>query len=134
MLYSQELAKQYPQITSVSVHPGIIMTGLFDNVSFFTKLPALLSNTGKTTPVEQGSYNQLRAATVDKSKLVNGEYYEPIGKVGVRTTKAARDKELPLRLWEWTQDRVGKVVLMVLRDWTKARLLNLYQRLFSHSI
>jgi NAD(P)-dependent dehydrogenase (short-subunit alcohol dehydrogenase family) len=67
MVYSQGLAKQYPQITSVSVHPGIIMTGLFDNMSFFTKLPALLLNTGKTTPVEHGSYNQLWAATVTRA-------------------------------------------------------------------
>lgn len=103
MLYSQEVAKQYPQLTSVSVHPGIVMTGLFDNVSFMTKLPALISNAGKTIPVEQGPYNQLWAATADKAKLVNGEYYEPIGKIGVRTTKAAKDQKLAQRLWEWTQ-------------------------------
>ena len=103
MLYSQEIAKHYPQLTSVSVHPGIIKTGLFDNVSLMTKLPALISNVGKTTPVEQGPYNQLWAATVGKGKLVNGEYYEPIGKVGVRTTKMARDKALGSKLWDWTQ-------------------------------
>lgn len=108
MLYSQELAKEYPQLTSVSVHPGIIMTGLFDNVSFMTKLPALLSYHGKTTPVEQGPYNQLWAATAPKEKLVNGEYYEPIGEVGARTTKASRDEKLARRLWEWTQGELAR--------------------------
>ena len=37
MLYSQEMAKHYPEVTSISVHPGVILTGLFDNVSLSTK-------------------------------------------------------------------------------------------------
>lgn len=103
LLYSQELAKRHPEITSVSVHPGIIMTGLFDNVSFMTKLPVLIQSIGKKTSVEEGPYNQLWAATCPKGKLVNGEYYEPVGVVGKRTTRAARDEKLAARLWDWTQ-------------------------------
>ena len=106
LLYSQELAKHYPEITTISVHPGIILTGLFENVGFFTKLPVLLISSGKRTPVEEGHYNQCWAATCEKSKLRNGEYYEPIGKVGKRTTKQAKDVKLAGRLWEWTQKEV----------------------------
>lgn len=54
------------------------MTGLYDGVPFFTKLPPLILSIGKRIPVEQGPYNQLWAATCDKNELINGEYYEPI--------------------------------------------------------
>lgn len=103
MLYAQELARRYPSIISVAVHPGFVMTGLYDNVPFLTRLPALLLAIGKTVPLEQGPNNQLWAATCDKSKLVNGEYYEPVGKIGKRTTTAARDGSLARQLWDWTE-------------------------------
>ncbi|WPG99419.1 Hypothetical protein R9X50_00223300 [Acrodontium crateriforme] len=103
LLYSQELAKHYPEITSVSVHPGIILTGLFENVDMVTKLPVLLMSIGGRTPVDEGHWNQCWAATVEKSKLKNGEYYEPIGKIGSRKTTQARDETLADELWNWTQ-------------------------------
>ena len=103
MLYAQELARRYPSITSVAVHPGFVMTGIYDNVPLFTRLPALLLAMGKTIPPEQGPNNQLWAATCDKTKLVNGEYYEPFGKIGKRTTTAARDERLAEQLWDWTE-------------------------------
>jgi len=102
LLYSQELAKHHPEITSVSVHPGIIQTGLFDNMDFMTKLPTMFY---KQTPVAEGHYNQCWAATCPKSKLKNGEYYEPNGVVGQRKTKQARDTQLADKLWEWTQSQ-----------------------------
>lgn len=106
LLYSQELAKHYPDVTSVSVHPGVILTGLFDNIPFTTKLPVLLISLGKQTPVEEGHYHQCWAATCSTSDLVNGEYYEPIGVIGKRTTKNARDTKLAAKLWEWTQKKL----------------------------
>ncbi len=103
LLYTEQLAKHYPEVTFVSVHPGVILTGLFENVSLAMKLPVLLSSMGKRTPVEEGHFNQCWAATCAKSSLKNGEYYEPIGEIGNRTTLQAKDKELGERLWEWTQ-------------------------------
>lgn len=108
MLYPEELAKRYPDITSVSVHPGYILTDLFSNVSLATKLPVLIMSIGKTTPVEQGPYNQIWASTCPKSLLKNGEYYEPIGRVGKRTTKQARDSKLAEQLWDWTEKVLEK--------------------------
>ncbi|KAK0357433.1 hypothetical protein LTR91_016030 [Friedmanniomyces endolithicus] len=100
MLYSQELAKRHPTLTSVSVHPGVIQTALFDHVDFFTKLPTMFF---KKTPLEQGHWQQCWAATCPKSGLKNGEYYEPGGVVGVRTTRASKDVQLAAKLWEWTE-------------------------------
>ena len=109
LLYPAQLAERHPEILSLAVHPGIILTDLFTNVSFATKLPVLISSIGKRTPVEQGPYNQLWAATAPREKILNGEYYEPIGVVGVRTTRQARDKELGRKLWDWTQDALSAV-------------------------
>lgn len=104
LLYPQELAKKYPAILSVSVHPGFIITDLFANVSFATRLPALIQSIGKRIPLEQGPYNQLWAATSPRAGIKNGEYYEPVGVVGTRTTARARDAQLAEKLWDWTQD------------------------------
>jgi len=103
MLYAQELARRYPSITSIAVHPGFVMTGLYDGVPSFTKLPPLILSIGKRIPVEQGPYNQLWAATCGKNELINGEYYEPIAQIGKRTTTAAEDGSLARRLWDWTE-------------------------------
>lgn len=108
LLYPQELAKRYPQILSVSVHPGIIITDLFANVSFGARLPALISSIGKRTPLEQGPNNQLWAATSPRKGIKNGEYYEPVGVVGRRTTANARDAKLAEKLWNWTQKALEK--------------------------
>ena len=108
LLYSQQLAKHYPGITTVAIHPGIIMTGLFENVSLSTKLPALISSIGKRTPVEEGHFTQCWAATCEKTKLSNGEYYEPIGVAGKRTTKLSKDMQLAEQLWDWTQTELER--------------------------
>ncbi|KAF2104586.1 retinol dehydrogenase 14 [Rhizodiscina lignyota] len=107
LLYAQELAKRYPQITSVSVHPGFVMTGLYDNVNFLIRLPALISSIGRTVPVDQGHYNQVWATTCRKSDIINGQYYEPVGVVGKDISKAAQDKQLAERLWDWTQEELA---------------------------
>ncbi|EME44258.1 hypothetical protein DOTSEDRAFT_71929 [Dothistroma septosporum NZE10] len=106
LLYSQELAKHHPEFSSVSVHPGIIMTGLFDGLPMLTALPVLLMSLGQRTPVEQGHYNQCWAATCDKSKLKNGGYYEPVGVLTTPTTKQANDANLADELWKWTQEQL----------------------------
>ncbi|KAK4499253.1 hypothetical protein PRZ48_009766 [Zasmidium cellare] len=103
LLYSQEIAKHHPSITSVSVHPGFIMTGLFDGLPFMTALPPLLMSLGKRTPVEEGHFAQCWAATAEKGSVVNGGYYEPIGKLTVPSTRQGKDERLAGELWTWTQ-------------------------------
>jgi NAD(P)-dependent dehydrogenase (short-subunit alcohol dehydrogenase family) len=104
LLYTDELARHYPDITWVSVHPGYIFTGLFDGASFLTKLPVLIMSIGSRTSVEKGHFAQCWAATAPK--VVSGGYYEPIGVEGKRATALARDRELAGRLWEWTQEEL----------------------------
>lgn len=103
LLYPVELAKRYPEILSVAIHPGVIMTGLFDNAPLGSKLLLYVKFGGKTTSVEEGYFNQLWAATWKREGLRNGAYYVPVGREGTLTTGAARVGELARRLWEWTE-------------------------------
>jgi len=106
LLYTDELARHYSEITWVSVHPGYIFTGLFDGTSFLTKLPVLILSIGSRTPVEKGHFAQCWAATAPKDKIVNGGYYEPIGVAGKRATALANNQKLAGRLWDWTQEEL----------------------------
>lgn len=105
LLYAKALAKHHPGVTSVAVHPGIIKTGLFQGVSTAAKPAALaIGAFANTTPVEQGHYNQLWAATCPPDQLDNGAYYEPVGVKTTPKSKAGRDDELVEELWTWTQE------------------------------
>lgn len=107
LLYVQQLAQHYPEITSVAIHPGVIRTGLIENLGFVDRITMSLKFAGQFTPVEKGSWNQCWAAIVGKSELENGGYYAPIGKLTVPTTKAGNDAELSKKLWEWTQKELA---------------------------
>jgi NAD(P)-dependent dehydrogenase (short-subunit alcohol dehydrogenase family) len=110
MLYAQELAKHYPKITSVSIHPGFIITDLYSGSSMLTMLPALIRSIGQRIPVSQGHYNQTWAATCPKEQLKNGEYYVPMATLGERKTKQANDVKLAEELWNWTEKELKSVV------------------------
>ncbi|KFY25891.1 hypothetical protein V491_01556 [Pseudogymnoascus sp. VKM F-3775] len=104
-LFASELARRYPKIMSVSVHPGVVATNLYNEFVGEVGLKkmaywwykALLS-----VSVEEGSKNQLWAATSPREGLVAGEYYFPVGILG-KGSKQGADEELGKRLWEWTE-------------------------------
>lgn len=103
MLYADALAREYPEILSVSVHPGYIFTDLLTGLPFLTKLPVYFIAKGQTLSVEQGAHSQLWAATAPRDKLKTGMYYEPVGVAAERTTKQSNDQKLSGELWNWTQ-------------------------------
>jgi len=109
LLYAKALAKHYPNITSVAIHPGFIKTDLFQNIGFVSRLQVqtlvLFSQTW--TPVEEGPYNQTWAATTAKSNLESGAYYTPIAVKTQPTTAQAQDEKLAERLWDWTQEELA---------------------------
>lgn len=102
ILYASELARRYPSITSTSVHPGVINTGLVGDLGFLDKALVYVTNVGKMVTPQQGACNQLWAATADKGKVTNGEFYEPVGVPGTHD-KMSNDEKLAGELWEWTQ-------------------------------
>lgn len=110
LVYARAMAKYIPQITSVSVYPGDIQTGLFSSnggswlITFLRTVVLPLTSVS----VEEGAKNQLWAGTAKYVK--NGEYYEPIGVAGKGSRQAYND-ELARKLWDWTEkELVGQDV------------------------
>ena len=110
MLFAKELAKRYPNIKSVSVHPGRVQTNLlnhfFENLTF-TSVFQKTYDFFDSVSVEKGVYNQLWAAVADKDKMKNGEYYAPVGKGGGQSA-AGKDMALAEKLWEWQEAEFAK--------------------------
>ena len=110
VLYAKELARRYPSLLSVSLHPGVVDTKL---VQTWTRgnpiLRAgqwMLRKTVLKSPAN-GALTQLWAAFGDRQKLTNGTYYEPIGVEG-KQTKDSTDAILAEELWEWTRTELEK--------------------------
>jgi NAD(P)-dependent dehydrogenase (short-subunit alcohol dehydrogenase family) len=105
LVYARELAKRVPGLTVLAVHPGVVWTGLVDGLGFKDKLFIFATTWWKIVPVPAGAFNQVWAATVDSGEVVNGGYYEPVGKLeDGRLDKTARDVGLGKKLWEWTEE------------------------------
>ncbi|KAL9124511.1 MAG: hypothetical protein Q9217_006165, partial [Psora testacea] len=113
---AKSMAKHYPQITSVSVHPGLVRTDLAGRVE-----SGVLASVGFTlmswTPLYQnadkGAYNALWAAASPKAKLENGAYYDPVGKrpgkltkTGTGVAEICSDERLAEKLWKWTENEL----------------------------
>lgn len=110
-VYAAELARRYPQILSVSLHPGIVKTpmlaktewwfkGMIYTLSFLNR-----SKSPMLTPAE-GAFNSLWAATANRELIKDGVFYEPVG-TEVQKSKAMADVELANKLWEWTEKELA---------------------------
>jgi NAD(P)-dependent dehydrogenase (short-subunit alcohol dehydrogenase family) len=111
ILFSKGLSKRYPRITTVAVHPGVILTNLYEPAKSTWIGRAVLGFISLFfTKLERGAWNQLWAATVEKEKLVNGGYYLPVGVPGKGSymTGYARDDKLADQLWDWTEEELKK--------------------------
>jgi hypothetical protein len=109
MLYARELSRQYPNITSISIHPGVVSTELIANSRFMDRILIYMTNLGNLLKPEEGAYNQVWAATTPRENLKNGMYYEPVGKLAQKKLdKTARDDDLAKRLWKWTEDALNE--------------------------
>ncbi|PGH07480.1 hypothetical protein GX51_01781 [Blastomyces parvus] len=109
VILAAQLARLYPQITSVSVHPGLVQTNLYSSTK--SSNPLVRYGTIIAGPLfageEEGALNHLWAAGVEKQQLTNGAYYEP---VGVRARNwFAEDENVGNELWTWAEGEV--------RDW-----------------
>ena len=99
--YPAELARRYPAITFVSLHPGTVNTDIIKRLKPDEKDLVYQMNNVIVEP-EEGVYNTCWCATTKKENLKNGELYLPVGKVGDHTKESA-DQGLQGKLWDWTQ-------------------------------
>ncbi|KAJ0414915.1 hypothetical protein BJY00DRAFT_318316 [Aspergillus carlsbadensis] len=104
LLYARELARRYPDITCVSVHPGVVNTGLVEGLSLARQSFVWATAWHIMVTPAEGIRNQLWAATSDKKGIVSGKFYEPVGVLSTGLDRAARDDGLAKRLWEWTDE------------------------------
>ncbi|KAJ5640764.1 Nascent polypeptide-associated complex subunit beta [Penicillium herquei] len=82
IFFATELARRYPEITTVAVHPGAVQSGLYGHakaINSFSKLSvnAILSLFFRT--VSTGALSSLWAATTAQENLVSGAYYTSAG-------------------------------------------------------
>jgi NAD(P)-dependent dehydrogenase (short-subunit alcohol dehydrogenase family) len=105
IMFAAELARRYPALTSVSLHPGIIKTDLYlpnAKSNAIVRWGARIVGPVLFATVETGALNQLWAAAgAKREELVNGGYYTPVGKH--RTNKWSTDADAGRKLWEWTE-------------------------------
>lgn len=102
LLYVRAMAKRYPDIKVVAMHPGVVKTEMIAKISFWSRLLVNIANPFGQLEPKQGAYCQLWAATTDKANLQNGGFYEPVGEPG-REDANSRSEELADALWEWTE-------------------------------
>ena len=110
LLFAQEFARRYSQLTVAAVHPGLVKTNLgntMGNSSLVLRLTWWAAGCVVGVDVPTGTLNQLWAATAQG--VVSGEYYEPVGKLGLGK-RWTNDSSLAKKLWDWTEDE--------LKEWT----------------
>ncbi|KAI5819102.1 hypothetical protein BZA77DRAFT_385614 [Pyronema omphalodes] len=113
ILHAKELARRYPQIISVSCHPGVIISDLYKTFVGDSRIMGLGVSAIKcfATPVEKGALNQLFCATMP---VENGGYYVPVGRLAEKAwwhekpSRFAKDDKLAEKLWEWSEEEVKK--------------------------
>ncbi|KAK1756721.1 hypothetical protein QBC47DRAFT_421866 [Echria macrotheca] len=108
VLWARQLAKEYPQLTVASIHPGVVQTGLMRGATGgSTVMTAFLKlATPFVRTVENGARNQLWASV--SKDVTSGEYYEPVG-VPDLASPQGKDDALAQVLWDWTQEELSKV-------------------------
>lgn len=111
ILFASEMARRLgsKKITSVSLHPGLILTQLYEptrNANFVVRLGLPAAARLLFDDVPHGTLGQLfLAASAKKDELVNGAYYTPVGKR--RPIALTEDAEQAGRLWRWTEDQLN---------------------------
>jgi retinol dehydrogenase 12 len=106
--YTRELARRYPSIRSVAIHPGSVQTGLIAgpmaNYPYlawvFKRLQSVM-----TVSVQQGTLNQLWASVSENVK--SGHFYYPVAKE-FPGSDVVRDDAKARELWDWTEAELKK--------------------------
>ncbi|KAF1998994.1 NAD(P)-binding protein [Amniculicola lignicola CBS 123094] len=105
---TKQMAHRYPELKVASVHPGRIITGMAAGLAEESLLVRLTKPIAPyiCVPVAIGILNHLWAAT--SPDVVSGTYYEPVGVAG-KESALAKDNDLSMRLWEWTEGELKDV-------------------------
>lgn len=108
ILFAAELARRYPEILSVAVHPGAVSSDLYAHASASSAIMkyGLAASSLAFRNVKSGALNQLWAAGEKRELLTNGAYYVPVG--AQASTQYVTDADLGKKLWEWTEAQIAE--------------------------
>ena len=117
-LFTVELARRYPALTPVTIHPGVVSTNLTQEWEGNNRLVSavLLPVVRALVPdASQGSLNSTWATVADvegrtgpgmgsscKTKVLRGAYHTPVAKRGA-TSEHAKDAKMAKDLWEFSE-------------------------------
>ena len=109
--FTRELARRYPQIKAIAIHPGAVNTALARGPR--ESYPALswlfdLINRYIYTNVQDGALNQLWAATANLQDVKSGALYYPVAREVEGDREVMRDWEKARELWEWSAKEVRR--------------------------
>jgi NAD(P)-dependent dehydrogenase (short-subunit alcohol dehydrogenase family) len=109
LIYAQELARRYPDITTVSVHPGVIMTDLVGGLPLSKRIFVSATSIGMKRKPEEGAWSQLWCVGTPKEELHkhNGAFYEPVGVLSDKSNSYSKDPALATELWDFTEKEVA---------------------------
>lgn len=108
ILFAAELARRHPEITAMSVHPGLIKTDLYSDTfenSYFMRFGMALVGPLVYHDAVYGALTQLWTSTAEKSKIQQGAFYTPVGKLQ-KGNSWANDADASKKLWEWTEEKL----------------------------
>lgn len=106
----RELQRRYPSITATSVHPGVIMTDLYNasgDSSFVMRMGYSVMRR-VLHDVHWGAKNQLWAATAPKEEVRRSYYWMPIGSKNGGSFWMAQKPKLAEELWDWTEKELER--------------------------
>ncbi|MEU4236618.1 SDR family NAD(P)-dependent oxidoreductase [Actinoplanes sp. NPDC026619] len=101
IMFAAEAARRWPDVTSVSFHPGVVRTNFGDGTLtrlFYRFAPFLV------TPEKAGAL-LVWLATAPKQDLVDGGYY--VGHDAKKPASYAADPAAAAKLWAASEDAVG---------------------------
>ena len=111
--HARALAKRHPAVLSVSLHPGMVASEIYNDPNSGNMLTRALGPYAKS--VAEGSMCQLCCAVGSRVSLAdNGEYFVPPGIKGSdgwffeKASKYGRSDEASDALWEWSEKEVAK--------------------------
>ncbi|KAI4643392.1 uncharacterized protein J4E78_009861 [Alternaria triticimaculans] len=104
VVYARQYALHYTQINSVAIHPGDVLTEIFnkgaeggdEQIKYLAREVA----PKRCGSLEEGIKNGVWAATAQG--VLSGRYYEPVGVLGMGS-ELSKDTRLGEKLWAWTQ-------------------------------
>lgn len=109
ILWGKRVARLYPRITTVSVHPGVVRTNLMNGATGQSAPMRALSKVAHRmlTSVEDGVKNQLWASFAPEAQ--SGLYYLPVGIS--KESDLVKDPAKEEEVWQWTEKELRKYML-----------------------